>query len=64
MTTKAKTIHSVEEFRGLYYPDPDPQLDYFDGTGPGSGGDDGASDEPERPVDLDEFARELARLKS
>lgn len=63
MTTKVRTIHSVEEFRGLYYPDPDPQLD-FDGTSPGSEVDDGTSDEPERPVELDEFARELARLKS
>jgi hypothetical protein len=26
-----KTVRSVEEFRHLYYPDPDPPLDYLDG---------------------------------
>ena len=32
-----KTVHSVEEFRHLYYPDADPALDYLDGGVPEPG---------------------------
>ncbi|MDE3190305.1 MAG: hypothetical protein KGL94_05735 [Acidobacteriota bacterium] len=62
MATKAQTVHSVDEFRRLYYPEPDPVLDYLDGGIPDNG-DEGAGEGPPVANDpLDRFARQVAPL--
>jgi hypothetical protein len=57
MSTKPQSVHSIEEFRRLYYPEAEPTLDYFDGQGP----DDKQPDDPGDVVavsdPLDRFRR-------
>ena len=54
---------SSKEFRQIYYPEPGPRLDYFDGSEPVTPADDSASAERTGQT-LDEFARDLALLSS
>jgi hypothetical protein len=62
MATQPKEVHSVDEFRRLYYPEPEPVLDYFNGSRPQSETD--AVDADTVSVDpLDLFARVLAERR-
>jgi hypothetical protein len=62
MATTPKEVHSVDEFRRLYYPAPEPVLDYFDGSRP-TGDGDGDTAEIVRVDPLDLFARILSGHK-
>ena len=60
--SQMETVHSVEEFRHLYYPDADPALDYLDGE------PDDARDEAHDTIvvvdPLDRFGREKKSPKN
>ena len=56
--TKLEDVHSVDEFRRLYYPGDGPVLDYFGGSGPENGTNDHETGRrSSEPLDL--FARIL-----
>jgi hypothetical protein len=60
MPTELQDVHSVEEFQRLYYPEPDPELEYFDATEPDLNGEHEPSVEPGSTDALDRFSRVLS----
>lgn len=61
MARTLRTVHSVDEFRRLYYPAPDPQLEYFDGHEPDENAEEGDGSVFIDP--LDRFRRLLVQDK-
>jgi len=64
VSTKLQSVRSVDEFRRLYYPAGDPDLEYFDGVGPDGGDEDTKSlDDPAVADPLDRFSRSIKALE-